>query len=232
MKIKALILDAGGVMVKAVHGAWNIPAEYKNILGEYASDVGTEKWNIAHDKCCHIIREDILMPGDTDREYALRMEFMRAMAAELGWQLTEDQYTAITRDFTYNPQRYIWYDDVNPWLKKWHGSIKTGMLSDAMPSFRPFTADHGSDVYFHNILLSTDIGATKPGEAMYNTICERLGVKPEESLFVDDRAINLNGAVKCGLHAVQMDREGDVIRWNGPVVHNFEELNRFMEEIN
>ena len=232
MKIKALILDAGGVMVKAVHGAWNIPAEYKNILGEYAGDVGTEKWQAAHDKNCRIIREDILMPGDTDKEHILRREFFQAMARDLNWKLSDKQLDDIAYDFTYNPKRYIWHDDVNHWLEKWHGSIKTGMLSDAMPSFRDFTVDHRSDIYFHSILLSTDIGATKPNPAMYNTICERLGAKPEECLFVDDREINLTGAEKCGLHAVQMDREGDVIRWNGPVVHDFEELNRFMEEMN
>jgi len=232
MKIKALILDAGGVMVKAVHGAWNIPAEYKNILGEYARDVGSEKWNIAHDKNCHIIREDILMPGDTDKEYRLRMEFLRAMADDMGWKITPQQLNNLAHDFTFNPERYIWYDDVNPYLKKWHGKIKTGMLSDAMPSFRDFTIDHASDIYFDSILLSTDIGATKPDARMYETICSRLNVNPEECLFVDDREINLSGAVKCGLNAVQMNREGDVIRWNGPIVHNFEELNRFMEELN
>lgn len=232
MKIKALILDAGGVMVKAVHGAWNIPAKYREILGEYAGEVGTEKWNKAHDKNVHIIREDIPMPGDTEKEYRLRMEFMRAMAADLGWELTEKQYADITQDFTFNPLRYIWYDDVNPCLKKWQGEIKLGMLSDAMPSFRLFTEDHASDTYFNCILLSTDIGATKPGAEMYNAICERLGVNPEECLFVDDREINLTGARKCGMHAVQMDREGDVIRWNGPVVRDFEELTRFMEEMN
>ena len=232
MKIKALILDAGGVMVKAVHGAWNIPAEYKNILGEYAKDVGTAKWQAAHDKNYRIIREDILMPKDTGREYALRREFFTAMAQDLGWQLTEKQLTDIAYDFTYNPLRYIWYDDVNAYLKKWHGSIKTGMLSDAMPSFRDFTVDHGSDIYFHSILLSTDIGATKPDAKMYETICRQLNANPGECLFVDDREINLTGAEKCGLRAVQMDREGDVIRWRGPVVHNFEELDRFMEEIN
>lgn len=232
MKIKALILDAGGVMVKAVHGAWNIPAEYKNILGQYASDVGTEKWQAVHDQNCHIIREDILMPGDTDREYILRREFFAAMAQDLGWRLSEQQLSDIAHDFTYNPKRYIWYDDVNEYLKKWHGAVKTGMLSDAMPSFRDFTFDHKSDIHFDCILLSTDIGATKPRADMYNTICKCLGVRPEECLFVDDKEINLTGAQECGMHAVQMDREGDIVRWNGPVVRNFEELNCFMEEMN
>ena len=232
MKIKALILDAGGVMVKATHGAWNIPAKYREILGEYAREVGGEKWQAAHDKCVHIIREDILMPGDTEREYRLRREFFEAVAAEMGWQLTEAQLNDIAYDFTWNTGRYIWYDDVNPYLEKWGKDLKIGMLSDAMPSFRPFTEDHGSARYFDAIVLSTDIGATKPSSKMYRTICDRLGVKPEECLFTDDREINLRGAQKAGLHAVQMDREGDVSRWDGPVVRNFEELTAHMEEIN
>lgn len=232
MKIKALILDAGGVMVKATHGAWNIPAKYREILGEYAADVKTPKWQAAHDKHAHIIREDYLMPGDTEREYRLRREFFQAVAAELHWALTERQLDDIAYDFTWNTGRYIWYDDVNPALEAWQQRVKTGMLSDAMPSFRPFAETQGAARFLDAIVLSTDVGATKPAPKMYLTICQRLGVKPEECLFTDDREINLRGALKCGMHAVQMDREGDVIRWDGPVVRNFEELNAHMEGIN
>lgn len=227
MKYQALILDAGGVMVKAVHGAWNIPAEYARILGADAASVGTAQWQAAHDRNAHIIREDVLMPDDLSREYALRREFLCAMARDLNWQATPEQLSRLAKDFTENPARYIWYADVNAYLAKWQGEIKLGMLSDAMPSFRPFTVAHRSDIYFSEILLSTDVGCTKPDATMYLTLCRRMNVAPERCLFVDDREINLIGAEKLGMRAVQMDREGDVRRWQGEVVHNFEELDAF-----
>ena len=232
MKIKALILDAGGVMVKPAHASWHIPARYKEIMGEYADDFGSEKWAAAHEQNAHLIREDLFMPGDIDREYRMRREYFCAMAEDMNWKLTEQQLDDIAWDFSSNPGRYIWFGDVNPWLAKWHKKIKIGMLSDNMPSFRSLMASQKCDIYFDSILFSTDIGTTKPDAKMYETICNQLGVSPEECLFVDDREINLTGAQKCGVPSVQMDRENTAVRWNGPVVQDFEELNRFMEEMN
>ena len=43
-KIKALVLDAGGVMVHPIHGNWNIPVHYREHLGAYARDIPGKKW--------------------------------------------------------------------------------------------------------------------------------------------------------------------------------------------
>lgn len=231
MKFKALILDAGGVMVKPLHGVWNIPADYQRILGDYAEEVGSDKWKAALNKNETIIREDLLMPRDLVKEYLARRDFLIAMAEDMEWTLTDAQISNLTLDFTDNPQRYIWYDDVNPYLKKWSARYKLGMLSDAMPSFRSFTASHGADVYFDSIVLSTDIGYIKPHPNMYHEIADDLLLWPEECVFVDDKEHNVVGALTAGMFAIQMDRTGKAKCWNGDVAHDFEELDRILRRL-
>ena len=226
-QIRALILDAGGVLVHPLHGDWNIPARYRELLGDYARDIPSERWRAASQAEASILREDVIVP-DLDAEYALRRAYLAAVAVRMGWTLSEEQLRALTEDFNYNPERYSWYDDTQYWLNRWKSSIRLGMLSDAMPSFRAFTEQNGLGEIFDGIVISTEIGTCKPDPRMYAAICERLNVAPSDCLFVDDREPNLAGAMDFGMRAVQMCRDGST-GWDGPVVRDLAELNDYLE---
>ena len=226
-KIQALILDAGGVLVYPLHGEWNIPARYRELLGDEARDIRSQQWRAASSAEASILREDVIVP-DLDSEYALRKAFLAAVAIRMGWKLDEEQLQALAQDFTYNPDRYGWYDDTQHWLSRWKASIHLGMLSDAMPSFRAFAIQHGLGGIFEHIVISTEIGACKHDPRMYAAICERMDISPDACLFVDDRECNLAGAMDFGMRAVQMCRDG-MAGWDGPKVRDFAELNEYME---
>ena len=229
-KVQALILDAGGVLVHPVHGDWNIPARYRELLGDYARDIPSERWRAASQAEASILREDVIVP-DLEAEYALRKAYLAAVAVRMGWTLTEEQLEALTEDFNYNPERYSWYDDTRHWLNHWKSSVRLGMLSDAMPSFRAFTVRHGLGEIFDSIVISTEIGVCKPDPRMYATVCEQMQVSPAGCLFVDDRETNLAGAMDFGMRAVQMCRDG-MAGWDGPKVYDLAGLNDYMEGLN
>lgn len=226
-KLKALILDAGGVLVRPKDGNWNIPARYRELLGDYALDIPSEKWLEACRAESDVLREDCFVNG-ISAEYELKLCFMKNIAVRMGWNLPFDSIVALAQDFTYNFDRYLWYDDVELWLGSWHDRYKLGVLSDAMPSFRSVMEDAHCMEYLDALVISTKVGAAKPDAKMYHTICAQLNAAPEETLFVDDRAGNLLGAIRCGIHAVQMCRD-DLEPWNGSYVRNLEELNAYME---
>lgn len=228
-KITTLILDAGGVLVYPVHGQWNIPARYRELLGAYAADVGSERWNAACARHAAILREDVFVNG-MEEEYQLRRQFLSKIAGELNWALTEAQISALAEDFTRNIDRYAWYADVDSLLHELKKDYKIGMLSDTMPSLHPVVQAHESRDCYSALVFSTEIGAGKPDPRMYLEALRRLNAAPEESIFVDDREGNLRGAMACGIHGVQMCRE-DAPCWDGPVVHNLTELKAYLEEI-
>ena len=229
-KIKALILDAGGVLVHPYHGDWYIPVKYREYLGEYAGVIGSEKWQEACRAEAHYVHEGKLV-ADTGEEYILRMEFLKAVAQRMGWELSDDALTALNRDFTYNTDRHAWYDDVEPWLKAWSEKLRLGILSDAMPSFLDVIAAHPARNYIEKTIVSSALGVTKPDARMYAAICNALEVDPADCLFVDDRVCNLEGAMACGMRAVQMCRDG-LIGWDGDKVHDLCELNAYVEGLN
>jgi len=229
-KIKALILDAGGVLVHPLLGNWNIPVKYRELLGDYARDINGEAWLEACRTEASLIREDIYIK-DMEEEYGMRLAFLKAIAKRLNWALSEETFAALAEDFTYNVTRYAWYEDSLPWLKQWHSRMQVGILSDAMPSFPHVVRSHEAHQYIHALVVSTEIGTAKPDARMYLEICRRLNAEPADCLFVDDRVCNLEGAMNVGMRAVQMCRDG-LEGWEGDKVHNLTELNHYLEGLN
>lgn len=58
------------------------------------------------------------------------------------------------------------------------------------------------DEHFDAMFHSWQIGHAKPDPAFYTYIVEALGVEPEQAVFVDDMAANVKGARQAGLQGV------------------------------
>jgi 2-haloacid dehalogenase len=54
---------------------------------------------------------------------------------------------------------------------------------------------------FRDIVVSGEEKLLKPDPALYYLALDRFGLRAEEALFVDDRAINVDGAEAVGMHA-------------------------------
>jgi putative hydrolase of the HAD superfamily len=52
---------------------------------------------------------------------------------------------------------------------------------------------------FDHVTFSYELGLVKPQPEIYRDAIEGLGVKPEEALFLDDRADNVEGARAVGM---------------------------------
>ncbi|MFI3277273.1 MAG: HAD family phosphatase [Rikenellaceae bacterium] len=59
--------------------------------------------------------------------------------------------------------------------------------------------------YFDGDVISSEVGFIKPEVEIYNTLLERFDLKAEESLFIDDREQNVEGAKNAGLAASLFD---------------------------
>ncbi len=55
---------------------------------------------------------------------------------------------------------------------------------------------------FDHILVSAEIGMTKPNLDIFQTALEVAGLSPEEAVFIDDRKENVDGAKALGIHGI------------------------------
>ena len=53
------------------------------------------------------------------------------------------------------------------------------------------------------VVFSCEVKEIKPEPEIYKTLLSRFGLKPEESVFLDDRPENCEAARKLGIHAIE-----------------------------
>jgi epoxide hydrolase-like predicted phosphatase len=80
---------------------------------------------------------------------------------------------------------------------------KTGLLSNFSNDLRPKIENEWTiGCAFDEIIISCEVGMIKPDPAIFNLMLDRLGVKVNESVFIDDRIKNIDGAKKMGFHTI------------------------------
>ena len=88
-------------------------------------------------------------------------------------------------------------------IGKMSREYKIGLLSNYSNNLRPkIEKEWAIGSVFDEIIISCEVGVVKPDPAIFNLMLDRLGVKADESVFIDDRIKNIDGAKKIGLHTI------------------------------
>lgn len=229
--MRCLILDCGGVLAYPRMGDWNMPFGAARILGSRMASLHTSQGLIAHRESARWLDESRLVK-DMGEEMSLRRAYIASLDRLMEWRMTPAEIDALAYDFTYNPDRFGFFDGVTDWLARWKKEYRLAMLSDAMPSTVDFMKRGGVYELLDACVISTQVGALKPDRRMYDAMLAALDAKPEDCLFVDDRVCNVEGAVAAGMHAVQMAQPGfpPASLWDGPVARSYEALDRLMRD--
>jgi 2-haloacid dehalogenase len=75
----------------------------------------------------------------------------------------------------------------------------TNFSADFWPSF--FAKERDFFARFRDIVVSGEVKMLKPDPAIYYLALDRFGLKPADALFIDDRQINVQGALAVGMAA-------------------------------
>ena len=83
---------------------------------------------------------------------------------------------------------------------------KTACLTNNFASSERVVSETVAEVYslFDAVLESRVLGVRKPDPRFYELACTRLGVEPEESVFLDDLGVNLKPARLLGMHTIKV----------------------------
>ena len=82
------------------------------------------------------------------------------------------------------------------------GQHKLAILSNNPPGLAQWLDDWGMLDLFDLVFCSGDEGAAKPDPAAFEMTLERLGVAPEEAVFIDDTPGHVEAAQALGLHGI------------------------------
>ena len=83
-----------------------------------------------------------------------------------------------------------------------HKTYKTGLITNASHELVDaiIEANHFQDI-FDTIVVSSRLGITKPDPRIFQYALKELEVQPEEAIYIDDAARNVDAASALGMHA-------------------------------
>lgn len=90
--------------------------------------------------------------------------------------------------------------------------IKTGVLSNIFGLGVKPLREGGFYEGFDPVLLSCEVGYAKPDSEFYQMAVDKLGVKPEEVLFIDDQQYVLDPAHAMGMHTILAESPEQIVR--------------------
>jgi len=105
-------------------------------------------------------------------------------------------------DEVFNERSYI-DEDLLKQIVEMSKEYKIGLLSNYSTDLRPKIENKWAlGSVFDEIIISCEVGMIKPDPAVFNLMLARLGVKADESVFIDDRIKNIDSAKKLGFHTI------------------------------
>ena len=183
MPIRAVIFDLGGVLVRT---------EDQTPRRELAERLG-------------ITRQEM---------YYLVFDSPSARQASLGEITAEEHMEAMrltlgvpAQDFSTVPGAF-WSGDrldmgLVDYLRSLRPGYKTALLSNAWSDLRGVLTERWKIAdAFDELVISAEVGITKPDPGIYHLALQRLQVAPQEAVFVDDFMENIDGGKAVGLHTI------------------------------
>ncbi|MBE6633952.1 MAG: HAD family phosphatase [Ruminococcaceae bacterium] len=136
---------------------------------------------------------------------ARALEEIRGRLPRRLWQVAEEIYV----NWIYTLPEIEGMSDLVRRCREVYG-FRVFLLSNISQYF----AEHADEIpvlsQFEDCIYSAEWHLTKPDPRIFRLLCERNGLREEETLFVDDSSKNIAGAENCGIHGYLFD--GDVCR--------------------
>ncbi len=198
---KVVFLDVGYTLDAPASGDWMLTNRFYEIVGDRIKGIDTERIDKAKYVGFEYLEKNHLL-FTMEEEYKQCIEFYSIVSNELNLGLSAKETEEMAYDRTYNMENYIVYPGTVETVKELSKSFKLGIISDTWPSITPQLEYIGVLKYISFSTYSCSVGVFKPDKKMYMDALSKCGVPAEETVFVDDKIANLEGAAKQGITPV------------------------------
>jgi epoxide hydrolase-like predicted phosphatase len=193
MPIKAVIWDIGGVIARTEDPA---PRD------QLAAELGVTRDRL----------NDLVFAGP---------EGSRAQLGEISvdalWTYVREELNLKDGDYPNLQECFFDGDTIDYQIVDFIRSIKpeyiTAVLSNAWDDMREVLTNQWKIAdAFDSITISGEEGVKKPDRRIYEIVLDRIGVEPQEAVFVDDFIENIRAATNLGSRAIHFSSRDQAVR--------------------
>ena len=181
--IKAVIFDLGGTVVD-----WSDDITWRYIAGRFHLDYSYTKKRLDH---FVTLRE-----MNSIEEKRMWEIFFRSVHISL----PKDYKVLMSHKFEKNAKLNNGVIKLIKQLK--NKGYRIGLISNIESSHERTIRKRGLLKYFGVVVLSNKVKVRKPNKKIYKIALEKIKVKPEEAIFIDNLKENVIGARKAGMKSI------------------------------
>jgi putative hydrolase of the HAD superfamily len=210
MAAKTLFFDAAGTLV---HLRRPVGESYAQIAAGHGLETTAEVMDHAFRAAWKGSSAPLWPEGETslddDRSWwmgVVAVAFEQALGRPLDKNelrpLFEELYSHFAR-----PEAWAVYEDVVPTLAALRERCRLFVLSNFDQRLRGILAGHGLDRYFEGMVISSEVGASKPHPRIFAAALKLAGAAPKDCLHVgDEQKADVEGAEAVGMAAYLVRR--------------------------
>lgn len=192
MPVKALMFDLGGVLVRTVNTSFQ--NKWERSLGIPTGDL--PRWVVGSE--------------------VSKLATEGKLTAEDAWSQIGCTLSLNSKQLKQFQHDYFAGDRLNPKLRNFIMTLRhsyiTAILSNAWSGAREFfNKRYSLDYLVDMIIYSAEERAAKPDLQIYFVAAEKIKVKTQEIIFVDDFEENVKAACQAGMHGIHFQSPEQVI---------------------
>ena len=197
--LKGVIFDWGGVLMRTVDASGRRKWEQKLDLPLHTVDRavhGSRSWKQA--------QSGLISHADYWADVGAQLGLDGAALAEF----RHDYFSGDRLDL-----------DMVQFIRDLRPRFQTALLSNASPHLSDMLDELGVADMFDVTVISGQVGVQKPNPPIYHIVLERLSLQPQETIFVDDFAHNVEAAQALGMQTLHFCAGMD---WQAELTHRLE----------
>lgn len=214
IKIKAILFDLDDTLLNSKKSEYNAICEFKKLFTEFDMIDNMqffERWHIITMKAyeAYLSKEISFENMRKLRMKNLFLYFTSKVLSDNEAQKIFDIY------FNLYEKNWILFDDTIHTLEKLKDSYKLAIVTNGDSELQRKKIDNiGVKKYFSEIIISSEVGVSKPDKEIFRIACKRLKVEPEECVMIGDKfKVDIKGAIRSGMKAIWINRKNEDIEY-------------------
>ena len=208
-RIKAIFFDLDDTLINSQKAQFNAICEFKKRYKEFEQVDRNEfakLWkNITSEKYEKYLNNEISFEQQ-------RIERMKDLFLYYSVNITDEEAKERFKYYykTYE-KNWIVFDDTEELLEYLHSKYKLAIISNGDgEQQRRKIQKTGLNSYFAEIVISGEVGVSKPDRKIFELTCEKMNVKPEECIMIGDKfSVDVGGGINAGITSIWVDRKRD-----------------------
>ena len=202
--MKAIFFDAAGTLIAVSE---SVGVTYARLAAAHGIDIDSEALNTAFRSAWKSLPQPQHhgKPSADDERGWWRELVHRCFAGALGSIVPPAQFEPLFSDlYSYyaRPDAWTVFPDVTPALSALNERHRLFVLSNFDKRLRRILDGHGLSRFFESMIISSEIGASKPDALIFSTAASIAGLAPGDCIHIgDDEYFDFAGAEAAGFTA-------------------------------